>query len=58
MTRIVSVIIFSEENIPLKLDTGELKNAPVIFAGILIGFQKKMNGRISMELECSYAKER
>ena len=58
MTRIVSVIIFSEENIPLKLDTGELKNAPVIFVRILIGFQKKMNGRISMELECSYAKER
>ena len=58
MTRIVSVIIFSEENIPLKLDTGELKNAPVIFAGIVIGFQKKMNGRISMALECSCAKER
>ena len=58
MTRIVSVIIFSEENIPLKLDTGELKNGPVIFAAIVIGFQKKMNGRISMELECSCAKER
>ena len=41
MTLIVSVTIFSEENIPLKLDTGELKNAPVIFAGILIGFRQK-----------------
>ena len=41
MTRIVSVTIFSEENIPLKLDTGELKNAPVIFAGIVIGFLQK-----------------
>ena len=58
MTRIVSVIIFNVENIALKLGTDELKNVPVIFAGILIGFQKKMNGRISMELECSYAKER
>ena len=58
MTLIVSVTIFSEENIPLKLDMDELKNAPVIFVGILIGFQKKMNGRISMELECSCAKER
>ena len=58
MTLIVSVIIFSVKNIALKLDTGELKNVPVIFAGILIGFQKKMNGRISMELECSCAKER
>ena len=58
MTRIVSVIIFSVKNIALKLGTGELKNAPVIFAGIVIGFQKKMHGRISMELECSYAKER
>ena len=58
MTLIVSVTIFSEENTALKLGTDELKNAPVIFAGILIGFQKKMNGRISMELECSYAKER
>ena len=58
MTLIVSVIIFSEENIPLKLGMDELKNAPVIFARILIGFQKKMNGRISMELECSCAKER
>ena len=58
MTLIVSITIFSVKNIALKLDTGELKNAPVIFAGILIGFQKKMNGRISMELECSYVKER
>ena len=58
MTLIVSVIIFNVKNIPLKSDTGELKNAPVIFAGILIGFQKKMNGKISMELECSCAKER
>ena len=41
MTLIVSVTIFSEENIPLKLDTGELKNVPVIFAGILIGFLQK-----------------
>ena len=41
MTLIVSVTIFSEENIPLKLDTGELKNAPVIFAGIVIGFLQK-----------------
>ena len=57
MTHIVSVIIFSVENIALKLDMDELKNAPVIFAGILIGFQKKMNGRISMGLECSCAKE-
>ena len=58
MTLIVSVIIFRMKNIPLKLDTGELKNAPVIFAAIVIGFQEKMNGRISMELECSCAKER
>ena len=58
MTLIVSVIIFSVKNIALKLGTGELKNAPVIFAGIVIGFQKKMHGRISMALECSYAKER
>ena len=57
MTLIVSVIIFSVKNIALKLDTDELKNAPVIFAGIVIGFQKKMNGRISMQLECSCAKE-
>ena len=57
MTRIVSVTIFSVENIALKLDMDELKNAPVIFVRILIGFQKKMNGRISMELECSFAKE-
>ena len=33
-------------------------NIPVIFAGILIGFQKKMHGRISMALECSCAKGR
>ena len=58
MRRIVSVIIFNVKNIALKSDTGELKNAPVIFAGIVIGFQKKMNGRISMALECSCAKER
>ena len=58
MTRIVSVIIFSVENIALKLDTDELKNELVIFARILIGFQKKMNGRISMGLECSCSKER
>ena len=57
-TLIVSITIFSVENIALKLDTDELKNAPVIFAGILIGFQKKMHGRISMQLECSCAKER
>ena len=41
MTRIVSVIIFNVKNIALKLGTGELKNAPVIFAGILIGFLQK-----------------
>ena len=29
------------ENIALKLDTDELKNAPVIFAGIVIGFLQK-----------------
>lgn len=56
MTLIVSVTIFSEENILLKLATDELENAAVIFAGILIGFQ--MNGRISMQLECLCAKER
>ena len=41
MTRIVSVTIFSVENIALKLDMDELKNEPVIFAGILIGFLQK-----------------
>ena len=41
MTRIVSVIIFNVKNIALKLGTDELKNAPVIFAGILIGFLQK-----------------
>ena len=41
MTPIVSITIFSEENIALKLDTDELKNAPVIFVRILIGFLQK-----------------
>ena len=41
MTLIVSITIFSVENIALKLDTDELKNVPVIFAGILIGFLQK-----------------
>ena len=41
MTLIVSITIFSVENIALKLDTDELKNAPVIFAGIVIGFLQK-----------------
>ena len=41
MTRIVSVIIFNVKNIALKLGTDELKNVPVIFAGILIGFLQK-----------------
>ena len=41
MTLIVSITIFSEENIALKLDTDELKNVPVIFAGIVIGFLQK-----------------
>ena len=58
MNRIASVTIFSVESIPLKLDTDELKNVPVILAGMVIGFQKKMNGRSSMQLECSCAKER
>ena len=41
MTLIVSITIFSVENIALKLDTDELKNVPVIFAGIVIGFLQK-----------------
>ena len=41
MTRIVSVTIFNVKNIALKLGTDELKNEPVIFAGILIGFLQK-----------------
>ena len=41
MTLIVSITIFSVENIALKSDTDELKNVPVIFAEILIGFLQK-----------------